>query len=78
MTIVRMSEKGQIVVPKHIREKRGFANGSAFAVMETQSGQIVLRPVKTKPTMSLVECLRKFKGIDIPEVKAHCPPRVGC
>ena len=46
MTIVHMSEKGQIVVPKNIRDERGFGNGSAFAVLETKSGAILFRPVK--------------------------------
>jgi AbrB family looped-hinge helix DNA binding protein len=33
-----MSEKGQIVVPKEIRDRRGFGNGSTFAVLETKAG----------------------------------------
>ena len=37
MTVVHMSEKGQIVVPKEIRDRRGFGNGSAFAVQETKA-----------------------------------------
>jgi AbrB family looped-hinge helix DNA binding protein len=49
MTIVHMSEKGQIVVPKNIRDEHGFRNGSAFAVLDTKSGAIMFRPVKTAP-----------------------------
>jgi len=70
-----MSEKGQVVVPKNIRDERGFGNGSSFAVVETKSGAIVFRPVKTAPKMDLVEHLLRLKGLVIPERKHFCPPR---
>ena len=70
-----MSDKGQIVVPKEIRKKHGFSSGSAFAVTGTRSGQIVFRPVKTKPKMDLVDHLLMLKGLDIPERKHLSPPR---
>ncbi|HXP59737.1 MAG TPA: AbrB/MazE/SpoVT family DNA-binding domain-containing protein [Dongiaceae bacterium] len=75
MTIVHMSEKGQIVVPKSIRSQRGFANGSAFAVLETKSGAIVFRPVKTAPKLDLVDHLLRLRGLDIPQRRHFCPPR---
>jgi AbrB family looped-hinge helix DNA binding protein len=75
MTIIRMSEKGQIVVPKSIRDERGFGNGSAFAVLETKSGAIVFRPIKAPPKKDLVDHLLGLKGLDIPERKHLCPPR---
>jgi AbrB family looped-hinge helix DNA binding protein len=75
MNVVHMSEAGQIVVPKEIREQRGFGSGSAFVVNETKSGRIVLRPVKAKPEVDLVDHLLRLKGIDIPEMKFHAPPR---
>ena len=75
MTIIHMSEKGQVVVPKNIRDERGFGNGSSFAVVETKSGAIVFRPVKTAPKMDLVEHLLRLKGLVIPERKHFCPPR---
>jgi AbrB family looped-hinge helix DNA binding protein len=75
MTVVKMSEKGQIVVPKTIRDAHGFGNGSAFAVMETKSGAIVFRPIRTTPKMDLVEHLLQLKGLDIPERQHISPPR---
>ena len=74
MTIVYLSEKGQIVVPKDIRDERGFGNGSAFAVVQTKSGLIVFRPVKATSKMDLVDGLLKLKDVDIPERKHFCPP----
>ncbi len=75
MTIVRMSEKGQIVVPKNIRDEHGFGNGSAFAVLQTKNGAIMFRPVKTAPELDLVDHLLRLKGLDIAERQHFCPPR---
>ena len=75
MTIIHMSEKGQIVVPKNIRDEHGFGNGSAFAVLETKSGALVFRPVKTAPKMDLVDHLLRLKGLQLAERKHLCPPR---
>ncbi len=71
-----MSEKGQIVVPKDIRDQQGFSNGTAFAVLQTKSGAIVFRPVKSKPKLDLVDHLLALKGLEIPERKHLCPSRV--
>jgi AbrB family looped-hinge helix DNA binding protein len=71
-----MSEKGQIVVPKDIRERRGYGNGSAFAVLETKDGALFLRPVNPEPRLDLIEHLKRLKGLEIPEIEAHCPPRM--
>jgi AbrB family looped-hinge helix DNA binding protein len=70
-----MSEKGQIVVPKSIRDEHGFSNGSAFAVLESRSGAIVFRPIKTKPKKDLVDHLSGLAGLEIPERKHIAPPR---
>lgn len=71
-----MSEKGQIVVPKQIRDQHGFGNGSAFAVLQTKSGAIVFRPVSSEPKLDLVDHLLRLKGVEIPEMKFHAKPRV--
>lgn len=76
MTVVHMSDKGQIAVPKEIRDRRGFRKGSVFSVLETQNGALVLRPINPRPKLSLVEHLRRLKGLEIPEMHFHCPPRV--
>ncbi len=76
MTVVHMSEKGQIVVPKESRDKRGFGNGSAFAFLETKDGDLVFRPVNVKPKWTLIEHLRGFQGVEIPARKHYGKPRV--
>jgi AbrB family looped-hinge helix DNA binding protein len=75
MTIVQTPEKGQIVVPKDIRDQHGFGNGSAFAVRETKSGALLLRPVQAKGRKDLVDFLLDLKGFQIPEMQFHAAPR---
>ena len=57
MTIVHMSAKGQIVVPKGARDRRGFGLGTAFAFLEAKDGDLIFRPVKKRPKLSLIEHL---------------------
>ena len=71
-----MSEKGQSVVPKEIRDQRGYRQGSVFAVLETKQGDLILRPMRTEPKQDLVDHLLRLKGLEIPEMHFHCPPRV--
>ena len=76
MTIVHMSEKGQIVVPKDIRDAHGFGNGSAFAVRKTKSGTLLLRPIQAGRRKDLVDFLLDLKGVEIPEMQFHAGPRL--
>lgn len=69
-------EKGQVTLPKESRDKHGLSDGSVLLFLETKSGAMVLKPVKAKPQLSLIEHLKKFKGVDLPELETHCPPRV--
>lgn len=76
MTIVHMSEKGQIVVPKDIRDRHGYRNGSTFAVQQSRSGALVFRPVQRGKGKDLVDALMELKGLEIMEKKFRCPPRL--
>ena len=76
MTIVHMSEKGQIVVPKDIRDRHGFENGSAFAVRQTKSGALLLRPVQAGRRKDLVDFLLDLKELEMPEMQFHAAPRL--
>ena len=44
--------------------------------LEAKSGSSVLKPMKAKPEMDLVDHLLRFKGVNIPERQHFCPPRV--
>ena len=76
MELLYMTEKGQVTVPRDSRSKHGLGEGSQLLFMETKSGVMVLKPVKEKPELTLVEHLTRFKGVELPQIQAHCPPRV--
>lgn len=38
--LVKMSEKGQLVVPRRIREKEGFKNSDRFVAIDVKGGVI--------------------------------------
>lgn len=44
-TLIRLSSKGQVVIPKSIRHQHQWHSGQQFMVEETNNG-ILLRPVK--------------------------------
>ena len=50
MTVDHMSEKGQIVLPKEIRDRRGYVNGSAFVVQETMAARSTCVPSTQSPS----------------------------
>ena len=43
--ITRLSSKGQVVVPKAIREARNWQPGTEFAIVEAKDG-VLLRPTR--------------------------------
>jgi AbrB family looped-hinge helix DNA binding protein len=48
MPRTRLSSKGQVVIPKALREERGWAPGTEFNVEVTRDG-ILLRPTPGSP-----------------------------
>ena len=54
MTTTKLSSKGQIVIPKDVREAHGWNEGDEFAVEETRDG-VVLRLVRRVPRTQLDE-----------------------
>jgi len=63
METTRLSSKGQIVLPKSVREARSWKPGTEFAVAETSEG-ILLRPLRPFPPTTIAQvygCL-KYTG----------------
>ena len=54
MEKTRLSSKGQIVLPKSIRDARHWAEGTEFVVEPHEDG-VLLRPARPFPTTSLDE-----------------------
>jgi AbrB family looped-hinge helix DNA binding protein len=63
METTRLSSKGQIVIPQHIRQAHQWLAGDEFAVVELEGG-ILLTPIKSfKPytVKEVLGCLN-YKG----------------
>lgn len=63
MATTRLSTKGQIILPKGLRESRAWGPGTEFIVEETKEG-VLLRPARRFPRTTLDQvagCL-KYKG----------------
>jgi AbrB family looped-hinge helix DNA binding protein len=68
METTRLSTKGQIILPKGIRESRAWGPGTEFEVEETGDG-ILLRPAAHFPDTNLEEvagCLRSGRKSKTP------------
>jgi AbrB family looped-hinge helix DNA binding protein len=60
MEITRLSTKGQVILPKTIRDARGWGAGTELVVEETPGG-VTLRPLRQSQPARLedvVGCLR--------------------
>jgi len=63
METTRLSSKGQVVLPKSVREARSWKPGTQFAVEEVSEG-VLLRPLRPFPATNIEEvsgCL-KYTG----------------
>jgi len=68
METTRLSTKGQIILPKNIRDSRAWGPGTEFVVEETGDG-ILLRPAAHFPNADLEEvagCLRSKRKSKTP------------
>ena len=68
MPIVRISERGQLVIPQEVREKLDLQKGRRlFLDFSERDGTITLRPLPNKPA----ESLRGFlKGTNVLKLRA--------
>lgn len=57
MAIVRMNERGAIILPKSIRRRLQMSGGQAFLASVSDDGSIRLRPLRPK------QSLRDFVGV---------------
>jgi AbrB family looped-hinge helix DNA binding protein len=51
MSVVQVSQKGQILIPKAIRERHGVVPGSRVQILEQSSG-ILIKPAPKDPISS--------------------------
>jgi AbrB family looped-hinge helix DNA binding protein len=64
--------KGQVTIPKPIREHLGIGPGSEVRFMRAADGTIILEPVVARPSASRFEKLRGHggKGLSTDEIMA--------
>jgi len=60
MSMVAVTEKGQIEIPKPLRKKFHIKKGSKFRIEEAEGGTIILRPLLD---VLLEDPIEKSKGI---------------
>jgi AbrB family looped-hinge helix DNA binding protein len=56
MTTTRLSTKGQLILPKEVRERHGWEAGTVFEVVE-RGDAVLIRPVETLPETRLEDLL---------------------
>ena len=61
-----MGTKGQIVIPRAIRDELDLKAGDDFEVVRRKE-EVVLRRIRGRPSRRLSEHLGAMKGIEIPE-----------
>ena len=62
---VKLGKKGQITIPKKIRDEDGLKDDDEFTVTHTPGGEIVLRKAVHKaPEDELLELIRTFPRFD--------------
>ena len=73
MDIVTLSSKGQVVIPKSVRDQAQIARGSRFTV-QYLDGEIRLRPLASSPMVALhavAGCLASAGRKRLTEVQAQ-------
>lgn len=57
-----ISNKGQVVIPRPVRERHKFRAGDDFLLFELSNGDIMLRRVR-QPKKSLAWHFRRLRGL---------------
>ncbi|XHH08216.1 MAG: AbrB/MazE/SpoVT family DNA-binding domain-containing protein [Candidatus Bathyarchaeia archaeon] len=73
--IIKISSKGQIVIPREVRKKLGVKGGEKLLVL-TRDGDILLRKVKETPLAlediaEKIDMVVKEEGVNVDELVAE-------
>jgi AbrB family looped-hinge helix DNA binding protein len=68
MDTTRLSSKGQVIIPKAVRDAHGWGEGLEFAI-EDLGDAIVLRPAKVFPVRTIDEVVGMLKYVGTPKTK---------
>jgi len=62
-----LSQKGQVVIPQEVRNKLRLRPGDDFIVLYSETGDILLRPIRRKNSKGLIKGLRALCGLKLEE-----------
>jgi len=65
----KLSAKGQVVIPKGVRDRLGWLQGSSLEVVETGDGVLLRRP-RVRKKISVAEASERLRTI----IKYEGPP----
>lgn len=68
MTMSRVGQKGQVVLPKEFRDVLGINPGDRV-VFDIQDGKVVLTPVPVRTTSDLLGILRINKPMNVKDAR---------
>jgi AbrB family looped-hinge helix DNA binding protein len=68
VAIVRIGPKGQVVLPKEVRDRLGIAPGDRV-VVDVEDGEVILIPVRVRTVSDLVGILRTHRAVDPREAR---------
>lgn len=74
-----LQAKGQVVIPKELRERKGLKKGTDFLVIEDAgSHDIILRPIGESSDNHLIKILQAcpVKDFEIPRRSKQLPKKV--
>ena len=66
VAIVTMSTKGQVVIPRELREHLGWREGTRLEIL-SQAGGVVIRPVRALPESTVEDLLGFLKYVGPPK-----------
>jgi AbrB family looped-hinge helix DNA binding protein len=70
----RLTSKGQVVIPKAVRDRTRWRTGTRLQVQVTDDGAVVLRPGGREPIESIIDqasgCLKGFERDPLAELEA--------
>jgi AbrB family looped-hinge helix DNA binding protein len=59
----KMSDKGQVVVPKAVRDRLGWTAGADLEVIETAGGVFLTRPQTRQKALTVEQAVRQLRTI---------------
>jgi AbrB family looped-hinge helix DNA binding protein len=62
-----LSQKGQVVIPQEVRNKLRLRPGDDFIVLCSETGDILLRPIRSRNGKGLIKGLRALRGLKLEE-----------